>query len=87
MNPVCPNLGLEQYSPPVGRSHIFLSFAVIAKGLHLFLSSSVSASRHPEERPGTLSRNRAFSKVHREDWGRAYAHHVLVAEGSEPPIQ
>jgi len=54
MNPVCPNPGLERYFPPVGRSRIFLSFAGIAKSLHLFLSSCVSASRHPEERPGTF---------------------------------
>jgi len=54
MNSVCPNPGLEQYFPPVGRSRIFLSFAGIAKGLHLFLSSCVSAVRHPEEHLGTL---------------------------------
>jgi hypothetical protein len=65
MNPVSPNPGLEQYSPRVGRSRIFLFFAGIAKGLHLFPSSCVSASRHREERPGTLSRKRAFSKVHK----------------------
>jgi hypothetical protein len=62
MNPVRPNPGLEQYCPPVGRSRIFLSFAGIAKSLHLFLSSCVSASRHPEEHPGTLSRERALAK-------------------------
>ena len=62
MNPVCPNLGLGQDFPPVGRSRIFLSFAGIAKGLHLFLSSCVFASRHREERPGTLSRKRALAK-------------------------
>ena len=62
MNPVCPNPGLEQYFPRVGRSRILLSFAGIAKGLHLFLSSCVSASRHREEHPGTLSRKRALAK-------------------------
>lgn len=62
MNPVCPNPGLEQYFPPVGRSRIFPSFAGIAESLRLFLSSCVSASRRPEERPGTLSRKRALEK-------------------------
>ena len=62
MTPVCLNPGLEQYFPPVGRSHIILSFAGIAKTLPLFLSFCVSASRHPEERPGTLSRKRALAK-------------------------
>jgi hypothetical protein len=62
MNPVCPNPGLEQYFPPVGRFRIFPSFVGIAKSLRLFLSSCVSASRRPEERPGTFSRRRVLAR-------------------------
>lgn len=87
MSRVCPNPGLERYFPPVGRSRIFPSFAGIAKSLRLFLSSCVSASRRPEERPGTLSRKRALAKVHKKFPGKEWAHHVLAAEGSELPTR
>jgi hypothetical protein len=85
MNPVCPNPGLERYFPRVGRSRIFLFFAGIAKGLHLFLSSCVSASRHREERPGTLSRKHAFSNVHKRN-GEGYTYIMfLLLKVVNPP--
>ncbi len=58
MNPVCPIPGLEQSFPPVVHSHMFPSFAGTAENLPLFPSSCVSASRHPEEHPDTLSGGR-----------------------------